>query len=341
VPGRRAKLVQRVDDAKRHGWLAITWIQRPIIRRSWPARAWSVVPYAAVLQADFPWPPLPGVSASPSWTGRGFTVNGQTTSVLSYEPASSGWTDDLTTFHEETAGSDHPIDRASRALAVSQLDHVRAERPVVLEIGCSSGFLLGLIRQRLPRALVIGSDVVRGPLETLAEMTPDVPLLHFDLTRCPLPDQSVDAIVMLNVLEHIRDDAAALAQAFRVLRPGGIVYIEVPAGPHLYDVYDELLMHRRRYTLSGLRQLLAGAGFEIARASHLGVLIYPAFYLVKRRNQRFLSRDQALKRQVVARNIRSTGTSKLLDLVIRAELMLGRSVSWPFGIRCVVTGRRP
>ena len=145
---------------------------------------------------------------------------------------------------------------------------------------------------------------------------------------------------MLNVLEHIRDDAEALRQAYRILRPGGVVIIEVPAGPELHDVYDELLMHHRRYRLRSLKRTLCRAGFEIARASHLGALIYPPFYLVKKRNQRYLSRDAAAKRQIVARNIQSTGTSVVLDGLIRAELLLGRWVAWPFGIRCVVTGRK-
>jgi SAM-dependent methyltransferase len=288
----------------------------------------------------YAWPTPRGFSTPPTWTGRGFQLDNARVSVLAYETGSSGWTDDLTTFHEENAGSNHPIDRASRTLALDQLALVRAERPVILEIGCSSGFMLRLIRERVPSALVIGADYVRGPLETLAEELPDVPLLQFDLAQCPLPGDSVDAVIMLNVLEHIREDALALCQVHRILRPGGVVIIEVPAGPELYDVYDELLMHHRRYRLRSLTRALRGAGFEIARASHLGALIYPPFYLVKRRNQRYLSRDAAAKRQIVARNIQSTGTSLVLDAVIRAELLLGRWIRWPFGIRCVATGRK-
>ncbi len=64
---------------------------------------------------------------------------------------------------------------------------------------------------------------------------------------------------MLNVLEHIRGDALALRQVHRILRPGGVVVIEVSAGPKLYDVYDELLMHHRRYRLPSLARTLRGA----------------------------------------------------------------------------------
>src|SRR5438132_796740 len=142
---------------------------------------------------DYPWPTQPGEVELPVWTGRGFRIGTRHVGVLSYEAAKSGWTDDLTTFHEETAGSDHPIDRASRELALAGLALTSADRPVVLEIGCSSGYMLLMARQRLPGAFWIGSDYVRAPLDKLAGVEPEIPLLHFDLRECPLPDSSVDA----------------------------------------------------------------------------------------------------------------------------------------------------
>src|SRR6266852_6012270 len=201
------------------------------------------------LASDYAWPIPPGAITAPLWTEQGFVVDSVPRGVLSYAAGDSGWTDQLTSFHEDTAGSSHPIDRASRTNALRQLEAhaLDKERLNVLEVGCSSGFLLDLIRRRLPNAFVIGADYVRGPLEILANESTDLPLLHFDLCQCPLPSDSIDAAILLNVLEHIDDDALALRQLLRILRPGGIAIFEVPAGPELYDVYDELLMHRRRY----------------------------------------------------------------------------------------------
>ncbi|MBA2450941.1 MAG: methyltransferase domain-containing protein [Chloroflexi bacterium] len=290
---------------------------------------------------EYPWPTPSGASDSPEWLGRGFRLGDERVSVLSYQIGDSGWTDELTAFHEDTAGSNHPIDRASRELALEPLGALRARTPVLLEIGCSSGFMLRLLRRRLPDAFVIGADYVRGPLEELAGSLPDVPLLQFDLTTCPLPDRSVDAVIMLNVLEHIEDDAGALDQVQRVLRPGGLLILEVPAGPNLYDVYDELLLHHRRYAMSGLRRLVQSSGLEIVRATHLGVLLYPVFAAVKLRNKRFLSRERALQRRVVEQNIRTTGSSALLGAALGLERALGRRLRWPFGIRCILAARKP
>ncbi len=294
------------------------------------------------LSDAYPWPVPPGASGPPTWTGHGFRVGREVVPVLSFPPSRSGWTDELTAFHEENAGPDHFIDRASRGHAVRQVRrHATGAGPVVLEVGCSSGFLLRDLKQALPDALLIGSDCVREPLDQLARSLPGVPLLQFDLVHCPLPSTSMDVVVLLNVLEHIADDRGALRQVFRILKPGGAAIIEVPAGPDLYDVYDRLLLHHRRYTLAGLRAVLGQEGFTVAHASSLGALLYPGFWCVKRRNQRYLAAPEAVQREMVARSIRATARNRLLEGVMWLEDRLRAVLPLPVGIRCLATCVKP
>ncbi len=294
------------------------------------------------MHATFQWPSPPGCSQEPVWTGRRFQVGGAEVPVLSYGVGESGWNDDLTAFHEDTAGTDHPIDRASRDHAVRQLkQYMRSAAPVILEVGCSSGFLLESMRREIPGALVIGSDYVRGPLEALSKRLAGVPLVQFDLVHCPLPDNCVDAVVLLNVLEHIENDVQAVHHLHRILKPGGVAVIEVPAGPHLYDVYDKVLMHFRRYTLRGLKQLVGEAGLSVESASSLGAFLYPAFWWTKKRNRRYLDAPPEKQKEVVASAIRKTGRSRLMEWVVGLETWVGRWVSYPVGIRCLVTCRKP
>jgi ubiquinone/menaquinone biosynthesis C-methylase UbiE len=292
---------------------------------------------------SFPFPPQPGSSETPLWTGKGFQVGDSVISILSYEANSSGWTDDLTTFHEEVAGNDHFIDLASRDHCLQQLiGHLNQdERAFILEVGCSSGFMLKPIQNQFPRSLVIGSDIVKGPLEKLAGSNPTIPLLHFDLTTCPLYTDSVNAVVMLNVLEHIKEDELALKQVFRILKPGGIVVIEVPAGPDLYDVYDKLLLHHRRYSMGNLVKLAKGVGFNILNQSHLGFFLYPFFYLVKKQNKSKQNEIKEREAAVVSNNIRTTKDNPLLKWMIKSELFLGNWISYPIGIRCLLTLQKP
>jgi len=290
----------------------------------------------------YPWPAPPGFPQPPRWTGGGFDMDGRHLNVLQYGAADSNWSDELTELHEETAGENHFIDVASRRHAIEQFrKHVQVQQPILLEVGCSSGFLLKQFRREMPEALLIGSDFIAGPLEQLATQLRDVPLLKFDVTKCPLPDASLDAVILLNVLEHVEDDLAAARQAWRILKPGGVAIIEVPAGPQLYDVYDKCLMHWRRYSLGQLCATLREAGFEVVEQSHLGFFLYPGFWWVKKSNRRHLAADLKTQRSVVARRIQSTGQSRLLHALMRFELWLGRWLRFPMGIRCLVTCRKP
>jgi SAM-dependent methyltransferase len=290
---------------------------------------------------NYSWPPLPASTERPVWTGHEFRVGDRALRVLSYETGGSGWTDELTSFHEEKAGADHSIDLASREYALGQIrKFVPVPAPFILEVGCSSGYFLRLLRERMPQAFLIGSDYVPGPLVRLSRDLPDLPLLQFDLTRCPLPDRSLDAVVLLNVLEHIRDDSAAMAQVLRILKLGAVAVIEVPAGPRLYDAYDKILMHERRYSLGQLKKLVLGAGFEILTHSHLGFFLYPGFWWVKRRNRKYLAKEEKIQREIIAKNIGSTKESRILKTILRIELAMGRYFAYPFGIRCLLTCRR-
>jgi SAM-dependent methyltransferase len=164
--------------------------------------------------------------------------------------------------------------------------------------------------------------------------------MQFNLVECPLPDACLDVVVLLNVLEHIEDDAGAARQVHRILRPGGIAVVEVPAGPDLFDIYDRQLLHFRRYDTRGLERLLRGAGFEILEASHLGFFVYPFFRATKRRNQRFLSAPPEEQRRVVAANISGSGRSHLAGAVMRMEMSLHQWLTFPCGVRCLMTARR-
>ena len=278
------------------------------------------------------------------WDGSAFVLDGTAVRVLSYGAAPSGWTDELTQLHEDIGGSDHFIDVASRVHAVDEV--VRCAKPrssKVLEVGCSSGFLLRELLRRLPGNTIVGSDYTQGTLRALAPQVPGVPLLQFDLAACPLPDAVVDIAVLLNVLEHIEDHAAAVSHLFRIVRPGGAVIIEVPAGPALYDVYDRVLMHHRRYAMRSLVSLIEEAGFIVERRSHLGFFLFLPFYLAKRLNQFRYPLDSRLNEQrIVTQMIASTReSSRLMNLVMRVEQMLRPYLYYPVGIRCLVTCRKP
>ncbi len=293
--------------------------------------------------ADFPWPKVGDSPAAPVWRGDHFLVGEEKRRILAYDVSESHWSSELTALHEEEAGADHPIDRASRRLAVESINRfLTKQEPLVLDVGCSSGYVVQEIAKARPDAELMGSDYILPPLQQLAERMPALPILQFDLRRCPLPDECVDAVTALNVLEHIDEDEKALAHVFRILRPGGVAHIEVPAGPGLFDVYDQHLMHHRRYRLHDLIQMARRAGFEILQATHLGFFAYPGFWMVKKRNRLKGGKwEKEAAAEQVKSHIRETRGSTLMGTLFELEQKLGRRWSFPFGIRCVLVGRKP
>ncbi len=270
-------------------------------------------------------------------------INWKPGRVLSYRTDDSGWSDELTNLHEiEANGGQHPVDLASRHLAVKAMLQ-NAQKligpPLALEVGCSSGFLLrdlfaaGSFR-------IIGSDFIAGPLKKIASQFPKIPILQFDLTKCPLADSSIDQVVALNVLEHIEQDELALRQIFRILKPGGFCYLEVPADPKCFDAYDEVLMHFRRYTIQDLVQKAKSAGFNVIYKTHLGFFPFPVFWLIKKWS-RWNPPLKCEREKKVRQQIRNSKSSLILKTMVRVEIFLGQWITFPFGIRAIVHLEKP
>jgi SAM-dependent methyltransferase len=292
---------------------------------------------------DMTFPPVSAGEESPVWNGGAFIRSGKSTRVLAYEVGESGWSDELTELHENaTESGAHFIDVASRDHAVNELKRTLGTKPVsIMEVGCSAGHLLADMRRGLPNATLTGGDYTLGTLVKLGEKMPGIPLVRFNLADSPLPSATYDAMVLLNVLEHIEDDVAATKHIARMLKPGGVAVIDVPAGPELFDDYDRQLQHFRRYTLPGICGVIERAGLVVERRNYLGALIYPAFYLAKKLSQ---SRPKSAseREQHVANAIGATSRFNAIGHAIMSlEETVGRAVTFPRGIRCVVTARKP
>jgi SAM-dependent methyltransferase len=292
------------------------------------------------LSFDLPQPV--GATGVPEWTGSVFRIGDRTSRVLAFGAGASGWTDHLTELHEETVGGDHFIDLASRAHALAELRRwLGQSRPSIIEIGCSGGHFLRDLAVTMPDAEIIGADYTLGTLDQLGQRLSGVPLLQFDLIQCPLPSASFDAVVLLNVLEHIERDELALAQLSRILRPGGILIAEVPAGPNLYDSYDAHLMHFRRYKMQPLIGLMERSGLAVVERNHLGFILYPPFWLTKKMNRLRGSSSELDRERGVKKSIsRTKKASGVGNLIMSIEERLRRHAYLPIGIRCLVTARK-
>ena len=88
-----------------------------------------------------------------------------------------------------------------------------------------------------------------------------------------------DAIVYVNVLEHIEEDLQELINARQALAKGGKLMIFVPALPWLYSEFDKSIGHFRRYTLNGLNDIVSKAGYTVLKIHYFDMLGVIPWYL--------------------------------------------------------------
>lgn len=101
-------------------------------------------------------------------------------------------------------------------------------------------------------------------------------------TRLPLLDASVDMLTALDVLEHVKEDHIAILEFARVVRPGGIVVVTVPALMALWSDWDVSLHHFRRYTRRSLLAVVPLDRFELVHLNYINTAVLPAVYLVRK-----------------------------------------------------------
>lgn len=194
---------------------------------------------------------------------------------------------------------------------------------VALDIGAAGGG-----NTRVLRSLGMFAVPVEYGVDG-AEVARDrgLPAVRADARALPFGDASVDLVVAFDVLEHIEDDASALAEIARVLRPGGRLLLAVPADMALWSAHDEAVGHVRRYSRSGLECAVVSAGLVVEDLRSWNVLLRPV--VAWRRNRSTGSDLEQLPRVV---NIG-------LRLVVAAERRL--TVLWGRpGVSLLMSARR-
>lgn len=152
--------------------------------------------------------------------------------------------------------------QSRKQFVLSRIRRLHGRRPFrcILDVGCGNGLLFNDLMQ------LAGAPDVRGiePDPTLVTEGPHrgrIAVRAFDAGF--LPAEPLDLVLMLDVLEHIEEEGSAAGQVFRLLAPGGVFLLTVPALMALWSEHDVVNRHYRRYTKRTMRRTLEGAGFRV------------------------------------------------------------------------------
>ena len=150
--------------------------------------------------------------------------------------------------------------------------------------GCGTGCVLGAVESAFPDAAALGGEMHAAGLEHAARRC-GAPAAADGRGATSRSAATFDVVGCFDVLEHIADDAAVLAQCFLALRSGGGLILTVPQHPFLWSAADEYAGHVRRYRAAKSSKV-AAAGFRPVLVTSFVSLLLPLMWAARARHRR-------------------------------------------------------
>lgn len=207
-------------------------------------------------------------------------------------------------------------------------------RGAAIDLGGGCGGWLRYLRRHAPdrfAELALGDSSLDALSLARAVVPPDTAVYQVDLMDLEWRARW-DVAFLLDVIEHLPDDAGALSNVRAALTPGGLAVVTVPAFPRLWSWNDDAARHQRRYTIATLSDTARRAGFRVADARYFMFFLSPLLVLSRLGGP---GRD-ATESEIQARMERSHAVpawpvNEALAAVFGAETPLGHAVRFPWG----------
>lgn len=232
---------------------------------------------------------------------------------------------------------EHWLMKVRRMIVRDNLSTFLAKKPQetkILDFGAGSGLLVSELANAGYQSygLDISAEAVKfGQLQGVKN------LQVIDSHKIDFPDHTFDAVLVLDVLEHLEDEHWALKELERVLAPGGVVIIMVPAFMFLWGIQDEVAHHYRRYTLGRLvKRIREATSLSIARTSYFNTFLFLPIAAV-----RLLSRLLHIKGRESDFDINNAFLNKIFFSAFNAERKLLQKTRFPFGVAALVVLKKP
>ena len=205
-----------------------------------------------------------------------------------------------------------------------------------IDIGCGTGELIGVLA-KLGAARLVGSDLSSEMLGHAQRRLHQGSLLASNAEALPFDSACADVLTSMDVIEHVPNDGAAVAEYRRVLRPGGTLYITVPAYQSLWCHLDDEAGHFRRYRRFEFLDLIKHAGFLVDRCSYYFAFLAPPAFVLRRTPLRRLVKDD--EEQISSSSAPVTAILNWLSAAERVAIAQGADL--PGGLSILLRAHAP
>ena len=220
---------------------------------------------------------------------------------------------------------DHWWCRGRSAIILKLVNEHLTAKSKIFDFGCGSGYIVGRLQK-------LGYDAFGGDFEKQAvnygttHGIKNLVLLHNE--SISYPDASFDAVLALDVMEHLADERPVILEFERVLKPGGVGIIFVPAYEWLWGVEDEVSHHFRRYTVKRLVQIFKdNSSFRVIRQSYFNTLLFLPIAFI-----RLFSQWLGIKKRESDFEINNKFLNAILFRIFYLEHWLLKITNLPFGV---------
>jgi SAM-dependent methyltransferase len=224
--------------------------------------------------------------------------------------------------------------QALHELIFQTLDH---ELPnwrtkAILDAGCGTGAILSRLGNPDRN---VGIDLAAEAI-SFCQKRGLANVQQGDIAALPYAENSFDAVICSSVIYHewVGNPGAAVNELHRVLRPEGLLVLNVPAFACLHSAHDKAVMTARRFRKNEIRSMLSKSGFDIKRLTYWTMLLFPLAVLARTLGASKMGRDFPVEQG------RRSRFDSLFSAIMRIELQLLKRTSLPFGVALFAVAKK-
>lgn len=198
------------------------------------------------------------------------------------------------------------------------------QRENLLDVGCGTGYFMSKISSVVKN--VEGVDPHTYQTQKFGN------IFKGEAENLPFDEESFDVVTCLDVLEHVQNPQLVIKSIYKVLKPGGLAVITVPANQWMYGPHDRENGHVKRYSLKELREIIP-TNFDVIKASYFNTLLFPIEAVIR-------VIERIMGKRITKEKAPANLVNSILKKIFESEKHWLLMHKFPLGVSCLVVLRK-